>query len=229
MGFSGKIIEADGYNAAVGATREVIWSKSGTYTFLDEAVILNIVSSDVGDDVAGVGIQKIMIEGLDANYDEISEEISLDGTTNVKSTKKFLRVNKVYTSQVGANGDAEGNIDIADTTETDYVAYIPAGYNESLQAVFTVPARKDFQVHQIYASEVEAKDSAIYLMFRLTGDNKPDRIKKILLFNNSFVVLDTSARLLFQFTEKTDVWLEGLSDSGSGIISAGMLGTVNYS
>ena len=77
-----------GYNDAVGATAEHIWLNGGTYTWSPAASTLSITSSDAADDgnpATGNGARTVRVEGLDANYNEITEDVILNGTAVVNT------------------------------------------------------------------------------------------------------------------------------------------------
>ena len=78
----------------------------------------------------------ITIIGLDANYNEISENVTLTNATGNPTSNSFIRVYRAYMY----NGSAAnvGNIDIKKGATT--VARITAGKSQTLMGVYTVPA-----------------------------------------------------------------------------------------
>lgn len=78
----------------------------------------------------------ITIIGLDADYNEITENVTLTSATGNATTQSFLRVYRAYMY----NGSATnvGNIDIKVSATT--VARITAGKGQTLMAIYTVPA-----------------------------------------------------------------------------------------
>lgn len=52
---------------------------------------LQVVSNNANDTAAGTGIRKILISYLDANLDRYSEELTLNGTTPVLTTRTNIR------------------------------------------------------------------------------------------------------------------------------------------
>lgn len=85
---------------------------------------------------AGDAGKIITIFGLDANYNAISENVTLTAATGNATTKSFIRVYRAYMY----NGSATnvGNIDIK--KGATIVARITAGKGQTLMAVYTVPA-----------------------------------------------------------------------------------------
>lgn len=87
-------------------------------TFPSSAITLGIASSSINDTSAGSGAQSLQIVGLDADYNEIFEIISLNGQTEVNSTKEFLRVNNAIVFSFGSTGWNEGTIYIGGSDNT---------------------------------------------------------------------------------------------------------------
>lgn len=78
----------------------------------------------------------ITIVGLDANYNQITENVTLTNATGNPTTKAFIRVYRAYMY----NGSSEnvGNIDIK--ISSTIIARITAGNSQTLMSVYTVPA-----------------------------------------------------------------------------------------
>ena len=91
-----------GYNAVVGATKETIWEQSGLYAYPASATVMTLSSSSANDTAAGTGARTVEVFGLDADYNEINEVVTLNGQTAVNTTKSYFRINRgiclLYTS-----------------------------------------------------------------------------------------------------------------------------------
>jgi hypothetical protein len=113
-----------------GVARRVLPSSAGVAT---------IVSTDADDDgsPAGNGANTVMVEGLDANYLEISEEVTMNGITGVTTTKSFLRINRMYNTLCGSSAYNEG--DITGSIGGNVQAVIEANEGQTNQAMYTVP------------------------------------------------------------------------------------------
>jgi len=84
-------LELKGLNADIDAGTEDVWNQGGDITQVTTAAVL-CVSSTSALDVS----QYVQVNGLDQNYDEITETIGmLTGQTKITGTKAFLRVNSV--------------------------------------------------------------------------------------------------------------------------------------
>jgi len=156
------------------ATPEDIWGGGGTYTFPTAAETIAIVSTDVNDDgdPADTGARTFMIEGLDANYLEITEAVTLNGTTPVNTTLLFLRVHRSYVLTAGTTGTNEGVISAVNTSAGDNLFSIPLGKGQSTLGFYTVPAFTRLlitQMHTSVGSGAAASEAVIELVIRPFG------------------------------------------------------------
>ncbi len=136
-----------GNNPAVGNSLETIWSQGGLYSYPPTASVMTVSSSSTDDASAGTGARTVTVYGLDADYNEISELVTLNGQTPVNTTKSYLRVNRMIVRSAGSGGANAGEIYTGTGTVTSGVpanvyAVINgiAGSNQTLMALWTVPA-----------------------------------------------------------------------------------------
>ena len=85
------------------------------------------------------GARTLRIEGLDANYDPLVEDVYLAGATEVVTTGLFLRVNRAYILTAGTSGTNEGTLTIDNTTSGNVVVQIDPLEGQTMQCIFTVP------------------------------------------------------------------------------------------
>ena len=136
-----------GNNTTVGDSVETIWSEGGLYVYPPTASVMTVSSSSTADTSAGTGARTVTVVGLDADYNEISETVTLNGQTAVNTTKSYLRVNRMIVRSAGSGGANAGVIYTGTGTVTSGVpANVYAsingvnGSNQSLMALWTVPA-----------------------------------------------------------------------------------------
>ena len=115
-------------------TTGTVWDVDDTlypWSALTSASTLTVDRASASD--AG---KTITIVGLDANYNQISENVTLTNATGNPTTKAFIRVYRAYMY----NGSSEnvGNIDIK--ISSTIIARITAGNSQTLMSVYTVPA-----------------------------------------------------------------------------------------
>lgn len=136
-----------GNNTTVGDSLETIWAEGGLYSYLTAATVLKVSSSSTNDTSAGTGARTVQLYGLDADYNEINELVTLNGQTVVNTTQSFLRINRMVVRSAGSGGANAGVIYAGTGTVTTGVpANVYAsvngvtGSNQSLMSLWTVPA-----------------------------------------------------------------------------------------
>lgn len=123
---------------------EDVWNGQGLYTGFPTtgAETLAVVSSDVNDTAAGTGARTVRLFGLDENYNEITEDVALNGTTPVNTTQTFTRMPRMKVLTAGSGGVNAGTLTVDNTTSGDIFAVMPIGGNRTQICAFTVPANK---------------------------------------------------------------------------------------
>jgi hypothetical protein len=135
-----------GINNAVGTTNETVWIGSNLYTFPAAAAVLKISSSSADDaSPSGTGARTVLIEGLNAAYEAISEVVALNGQTAVNTTNSYLRVNKMIVLTAGSGGTSAGFIYAGTGTVTAGVPAVIVNQtglfaNETESGFYSVPA-----------------------------------------------------------------------------------------
>jgi len=134
-----------GYNADIDTAEETIWPYGGLQPHPATALSMKVSSSDADDNATGNGARTVYVEGLDANYNTVSETVTLNGQTAVQTVNSYLRINETYVASAGTSNGAEGDIYFGTGTVT---AGVPAtvyeiikfDYNTRVTGHYTVPA-----------------------------------------------------------------------------------------
>lgn len=134
-----------GYNAAIPSDLTTAWELAQNYVYPTTALTMTVTSN-----AADAGYT-ILIKGLDANYDEIQETITLDGTGTSTTVNQYFRINDVVTIATpgGAYGSPQNNIVISNSGTT--YAQIDADKGKNQAAVYTVPRGYQFALLRISA------------------------------------------------------------------------------
>ena len=119
-----------GINDAIQEIEETVWEYGGIYTYPTTAVVMTVTSS-VGATDNGC---EIAVNGLDENYNEVTEIVTLAGAGTATTTTTFIRVFRAY---VAGSQDTTGNVTIGNGGNV--YSYVSAD-NQTLQAFYTVPA-----------------------------------------------------------------------------------------
>ena len=140
-----------GINEALGATYESVTPQGGLYPWPAAAAKMDVVSTDANDTAAGTGARTVYITGLDADYEIITETVTMDGLNPVETDASFLRINGFIVLTAGTGGTNAGDIDILNGA--DIIGRIEAGVNAMGQGVYTIPAGYTaFNTSQHYTS-----------------------------------------------------------------------------
>lgn len=95
------IVTKFGRHATVGTTLTHV-SISGFYQTPTTAQTLEILSSDTDDKPSSAGAHKVLIEGLDSNFDIQLDTVTLNGLLPVTLNKQFIRVYRGYVIESGS-------------------------------------------------------------------------------------------------------------------------------
>lgn len=214
-----KTIFKFGLNSDINGSLETIWSRGGMYVYPTSAIQMKVSSSSANDADNGTGARTVVVAGLDANYNEISETVTLAGQTAVLTTNTFIRVFRAFVVTAGSGGTAAGTIYIGDGTVTAGVpatvyAEIALGDNQTTMAIWTVPAGFTFFVYRGLFSAASNNVAQYILgkfMFRPFGG----------VFRNAADVTVNSGTVAYDFElplaipEKSDIEARAIALSGN--------------
>ena len=205
-----------GRNEGVGAVEEVVWDGGGSYTFLETAEYLKVVSDSAADDFLGTGARTIVIFGLDADYVQQSETIEMDGTDTVQTVNKYLRTFRALVLTSGTNDPIDdankGTVKFLSDSTLILQAQIQEHNGQTLMAVYTVPAGKTGYVTAVSFAVGEGKQCLFKGKFRngVTSDFAFS-VKYVLdLFQTSFF---GTLVVPLMVPEKTDIVLTAQSSA----------------
>ncbi len=215
-----------GQNLVVGTIEEDIQSQGGTLVFLQVAELITISSDNAADTLLGANATSVLIEGLNENFTEISEIVNLLGTTNVNTTQEFIRVNKMFVSEVG--GYTNSNIGIitgiASLSLTTQIE-IPAGEGISKTTHFTVPSGQNLIVTVFRVTMDTGKTIDITFKIRENADDitiPMSPVKTLRDLRGLDTPFSSESKGNLKLDEKTDLWVTGVTSVGTSQIE------VNY-
>jgi len=153
-----------GFNPDVDQTQVSVWPLQSLITFPASALQMKVSSTSANDTSAGTGARTVVVQGLDANYNEVTETVTLNGQTAVTMTNALLRVNYAYVVTAGSGNSAAGDIYIGTGTVTSGVPatvydIIKFDYNTTTTGSYTVPAGYTAYVSQGLFSTGQASGS----------------------------------------------------------------------
>jgi len=228
------VVHKFGRNPDVDGDEDVWSAPTADWVAPTAAAIHNIVSTDANDDgdPVGSGARTIEIQGLDANFVFQKEPLTLNGTTDVPSTKLYTRIFRMKCLTFGTTGWNEGTITATATSPsaTTVTAQIEIKDAQTLMAIYTVPSGCTGYMTQYYASINKVSGSSagtvdVGLFFRERADETDagwvlKHIQGLNLVGSSR--FDFRWKPTLQIPEKTDVKLRALNNSANNLdLSAG--------
>ena len=116
-----------------------VWEGAGLYPFQTSATKLEILSASANDTAAGTGARTFTLTGLDANFNAISEVLTLNGVTPVVTVNSYLRVNNLSIATAGSGGSNAGDVTLRVQGGGATQGIARAGYGYAKTAIYTVP------------------------------------------------------------------------------------------
>lgn len=165
----------------------------------------------------GTGAQDVLVEGLDANFDVISETVALNGTTARPLLLTYLRVNKATVGLVGTGLKNAGLITVRLASAGAVQITIPADEGVSQAANFTTPLGKEISIKSLDYTVDSAAGNALVVKVQL--------FKK--LFGKGFELVDSktlqNGPATFEFNndelempQRTDIKITAIKLTGTG-------------
>lgn len=134
-------VTALGHNPSIGSGAAAdVWEGGGNFPFLAAAATLEVLSTSASDTAAGTGARTVLVSGLDASYNTITETVALNGVTPVATVNQYLRVNIFTVTTVGSGEANAGDITLRVSGGGSTQAIARAGFGFGRSAVYTVPA-----------------------------------------------------------------------------------------
>lgn len=197
-----------GANLSVTAdTTEDVWDGGGTYSFPATALITKV--SQKVNQAAMVGAT-INVQGLDANWALVIQDVALDGadtTTPVVLTTPLIRA---FRMKVMANIVGDQIISAHNTANNLDYAIITAGNNQTLMAIYTVPAGKTAYMTGLFFSNIDATaKTPTSTTFKLWAADRANsyefQLKHMDAIPEAGNGRQHSFNPYYKFTEKTDI------------------------
>jgi len=209
-----------GANPSVGTgASETIWEEGGAYVFPTSASTMTVSSSDANDTSAGTGCRTILIQGLDTNYLEIQEFVSMNGQSAVTTSNSYLRINAMTCFTSGSSLENAGIIYIGTGTVTSgkpatVYGRVSAGEGISHSAVYTVPASKNFFLIRGSFGAASGKQVNLFI------DSRPFTLGRTKVRGTTYSVAGQEIQVNFNpsapFSQKTDIFVSAIATGGGG-------------
>ena len=219
-----------GYSGTVGTGETDIWSKTGVYAFPGSAIQMAVSSSAAGDSSAGTGVRTVHVHYLDGNFVENVGTVTMDGTALVPTAgTNIYRINRVEVATVGTYGKAVGAISVTGTAGTVFYDHISAGYLQSRNSAYTVPAGKTLYVVSVRGAYGHSSNQPEYgrLLFYATVNHSGVKSPGMFfgfgesMSDNTTIPIDLV--IPFKVPEKCDIKVSCIA-SAAGIANVALRG-----
>jgi len=203
-----------GYQPSVGTSSIAVWENASAYTFPASASTMVVASGSATDNGATV-----LVVGLDANWNQISETVTIatGGTTTVNS---YLRINNLFLA-TPASGQTTNVGQITIKVSTTTYAQINVGIGKSQNAWYSVPANYDFYLDQVEINTSNSYTGSVILTYNVQATNNVTGVTLSVL-QQPFVSIFTITRPNpFKYTQKTDLQFQ--LKASTGTIGAGLV------
>lgn len=131
-----------GYNVNAGGGDDV-WYYDNTYPFTVSNSSVIATASTANDTSTGLGCKTIFVEGIDGDYNFVSETVTLAGVTSVVLTNSYRRINNAYCATTGSLHTNNGDIMLGVAPlNSSVLAVIAQSVGRAQQAIYTAPADK---------------------------------------------------------------------------------------
>lgn len=219
----GLITHGFGFGHSVGTSFEPITS-AGVLNWLTAASAVRIkAGGNANDTAAGTGARSVLIHGLDANFEPITETVVTAGAlASDAPSQNFIRVWRAEVATVGTYGGTNTAVIDIETTGGTLLIEIGGGESHSEFGAFTVPANRTIRLHQVFMFAEATKETTFKMLERKNADIISAPFSPAELeFQAPGVANEANLDLRFtkDFPAKCDVWFEAKHASGTGDVS----------
>ena len=153
---------------------DTVWGGDGVYAFFPtNAQTVSVVSASTNDTAAGTGARTAIFYGLDANWAEINETVTLNGTTPVALTNQYIRMFRGVVLTAGTNNNNVGALSVTNGAGTVAI-YIAADDGQTQHSVYTIPAGKSGYFVKGYVGVSDGGNASSRESVRFQWQTKPN-------------------------------------------------------
>ena len=206
-----------GYQVSGDTTLRALWEFANTnYVYPGSAITMTVTSANASDDG-----KSLLIKGLDANYVQITDTVTINGGGDINTNIPFFRINDIILTSGTTN---VGLITVQNTGKTIKYGGIRAGDGRNQASIFTVPADKCFFLYRIdaFSNDSTAAKPAVFRNFSINVSGQQYNTARTSFENN----MNIQRRFPFKYDEKTDIQFQLSTQSGShelGCFAEGVL------
>ena len=204
-------------------TESDVWDGGGTYTYPSTTDITHVSQTT---DQAALRGALVNVQGLDANWNEITEIVSLDITDSSTPVALATPLIRCFRSFLMWGAAATSSVRVHNLAETVDYAVISNGNGQTLMAQYTIPAGRTGYMTSYYVSNIDATNK--------TPTSTEIKLKAqdnthggIFLVKHANAIPEGGSGFqhefspYYRFTEKTDIKITALCADEAGHVHAG--------
>jgi len=204
-------------------TEEDIWDGGGTYSFPTTADITHI--SQATDQVA-MRSGTIEVQGLNTSWELVVQTKDLDASDTTTAVALDTPLRRVFRMKVLEDVVGDADISAHNSGDTTTYATMQAGNNQTLMAIYTVPAGKTAYMNQYYCSVIEStgkepKSTEFTLWVADRASGYEFQIKHAQGVPKAGAGIQQKFKPYMKITEKSDIKLSAYPDSENAHVHAG--------
>lgn len=203
--------------------REVRENCMTAYNWMTTAEVITVVSTDAADGVGGTGARIIRLVGLDANWDKITEDFIMNGTTGVVGASTFIRILRAfvissgtYQSPAGVN---TGDISFTSATQGEQ-ALMAEGKGKTTSSRWSIPNGFDGYLTRVAVQSPDTRDIDFRLYIRNNGNVTTAPFGGARIVSSYDEITGRYEENLLSYRKLTaysDVWAEAKTSQGTSI------------
>jgi len=190
---------------------EDIWSQGGKWVAPTQARIHNLTGAAADNGTSTTGALTVEVEGLDADFMQIIETVTLDGATGVNTVNSYIRIFRMIVLTAGSGGSNVGAILATAAVDATVTASIPIGENQTHMAIYTTADNMTGYLTQfdIHVDPTNALTFTCKVLTRINNGPYVVKFTLILTADAPGVHHEFNPPLILE--PRTDVLLEGTS------------------
>lgn len=199
-----------GYQTNGDTTLRAAWEFSNTnYVFPTTAQVMTVTTASADD-----GGKLLKIVGLDSNYNEISEVVTLAAAGDVNTITQFFRINDIILISGITN---VGLITVQNTGKTIKYGGIRVGDGRNQASVYSVPQGFSFYLYRLdaFSSDSTAGKPAIFRNFTILKTGQQYNTARTTFLSN----MNIQRRMPFKYQQCSDIQLQLATHQGSHELS----------
>lgn len=199
-----------GYQTNGDTTLRAAWEFSNTnYVFPTTAQVMTVTTASADD-----GGKLLKIVGLDSNYNEISEVVTLAAAGDVNTITQFFRINDIILISGITN---VGLITVQNTGKTIKYGGIRVGDGRNQASVYSVPQGFSFYLYRLdaFSSDSTAGKPAVFRNFTILKTGQQYNTARTTFLSN----MNIQRRMPFKYQQCSDIQLQLATLQGSHELS----------